>query len=542
MKTLRFGFVLVSLLGLQIILGFSLSINAQASSVPDVYVGVDMAYGDSVAEAKRQIDEVSSYTNLFVIGCTGISNVYVRNETNGRFISENVTKLNETCQYLYDKGLNFIIYKDLPLRDATWTNIANQKWGDRFLGYYAFDELGGWQIDMHEWRMVAEMPANYSVAATSFVNMSKWYLDRFTRFRNTTKFNLYTSDYALYWFDYETGYDTIFAEFALNYNRQLNIALCRGAANVHGKNWGVMITWKYKQQPYLESGTELYDDMVMAYENGAKYIILFDANEGWTQSVLKQEHFDALKRFWNYVKKNPRQNIQDDSRVAYVLPKDYGYGFRGPDDKIWGFWEADNLTNKVCSDLGYLFMQYDERLDIIYDDDGLLSGNTFGYSKLIYWNDPSLSQSSLPTPSQIPVQTATPVRVEKPPSPIDYALVIAIGAVLAVVAVPAYLLRKRQYGIAFASTGIGRDYNGPVVEVDGENYDKYGASFWWEAGSRHTFEFRHKIVVSRGKQYVKFYVLVSTTGLISDQNGALTVSKSHSLTGNYRPVFEVFQH
>ena len=230
--------------------------------------------------------------------------------------------------------------------------------------------------------------------------------------------------------------------------------------------------------------------------------------------------------------------MQDNNRVAYVLPKDYGYGFRGPDDKIWGYWAADNLTNKVCSDLSYLFTQYDKRLDIIYDD-GLLLGNAYGYSKLAYWTDPSLSQSSSPTPSQIQTQTATPIRVEKPPSPIDYVPVIAVGAVLAVVAVPAYLLRKRQYSIAFGSTGIGRDYTGPVVEVDGENYDKYGASFWWDSGSRHTYEFRSKIVVGRGKQYVKCYVLDSTTGLISDQNNTFTVSKSCSLTGNYRPVFEV---
>jgi hypothetical protein len=527
MKNVRLAVVLIFLLVLQIFLGYGLSINAQALSAPDVYVGVDIAYGDSVAEAKRQIDQVSAYTNVFIIGCKGIT--------------YNTTRLNETCQYIVDKGLNFIVYRDTTLRDSTWAEMAKEKWGDRFLGYYAYDEIGGWQIDMHEWRMVVEHPANYSDAANSFLTMEKYYLDRFARFRNTTQFNLYTSDYALYWFDYEAGYDTVFAEFGWNYSRQLNIAQCRGAANMHGKDWGTIITWTYTQPPYLESGEELYDDLVLAYENGAKYIILFDANEGWTQSVLKQEHFDALKRFWNYVKETPRQNIQDNTRVAYVLPKDYGYGFRGPDDKIWGFWEADNLTAKVCSDLSNLFTQYDKKLDIIYDD-GLLLGNTYGYSKVLYWTDPSLSQSSLPTPSQIQAQTTTPVRVEKPPSPIDYAPVIAVGAVLAAVAVPAYLLRKRQYSITFGSTGIGRDYTGPVVEVDGENYDKYGASFWWDSGSRHTYGFKSKIVVSHGRQYVKCYVLSSTKDLISDQNGTLTVSRSLSLTGNYRPVYEIVRH
>jgi len=128
--------------------------------------------------------------------------------------------------------------------------------------------------------------------------------------------------------------------------------------------------------------------LVLAYENGAKYIILFDSNEGWTQSVLKQEHLDALKQFWDYAKAHPRTSLTLDDRVAYVLPKDYGYGFRGPNDKIWGFWEADNLTSKVCYDLANLFSQYDKKLDIIYDD-GLDANNTYGYSRLIFWNGTS---------------------------------------------------------------------------------------------------------------------------------------------------------
>jgi hypothetical protein len=533
MKAICLGVVLVSLLCLQIILGYGMPPRAQALSASDVYVGVDMAYGDSVAEAKRQIDEVSGYTNLFIIGCKGIT--------------YNTTRLNETCQYIFDKGLNFIVYRDTSLgRNSTWAEMAKQTWGDRFLGYYAFDEIGGWQIDMHQWRMVVDTPANYSDAANSFVNMSKYYLDRFTKFRNVTQFNLYTSDYALYWFDYEAGYDTVFAEFGWNYSRQLNIAQCRGAANMHSKDWGAIITWTYTRPPYLESGEELYKDLVLAYENGAKYIILFDSNEGWTQSVLKQEHLDALKRFWAYVKEKPRQNTQASDRVAYVLPKDYGYGFRGPNDKIWGFWEADNLTSKVCANLNYLLTKYDKKLDIIYDYN-LNPGNTKGYSKLFYWNDsslPLLTSSPTETPTSPgspppPTQTANPVPIEKPQSSIDYVPVVAIGAVVAVVAVPAYLLRKRQYDVTFTSTGIGPDHNGSVVLVDGESHDKYGASFWWDSGSRHTYEFRSKILVSRGKQYVKYYVLVSTSGLVSHQDGILTVSRSSSLIGNYRPIFEV---
>ncbi len=77
-----------------------------------------------------------------------------------------------------------------------------------------------------------------------------------------------------------------------------------------------------------------------------------------------------------------------------------------------------------------------------------------------------------------------------------------------------------------------------MAVVDGESYDRYGASFWWDSGSRHTFEFQSQIVVSRGKQYIKHYVLTSMTGLALDQTGILTVSMSSIVTGNYRPVFK----
>jgi len=196
---------------------------------------------------------------------------------------------------------------------------------------------------------------------------------------------LFTSDYAVYWFDYQAGYDVVFAEFGWNYSRHLNVALCRGAANVQNKEWGVMITWTYTQSPYLESGSELYDDLVLAYENGAKYILIFDTNENYTHRTLKEEHLDALKRFWRYATNNPRANDPTIDRVAYVLPKDYAYGFRGPNDTIWGLWEADDFSFKISTEVGILIGRYQNRVDMIYDD-GLEAGNAYGYSELVFWN------------------------------------------------------------------------------------------------------------------------------------------------------------
>lgn len=68
----------VLLVSLMLILSFLLTtqtldlsdkVSAQAS--PDVYVGVDMAYGSGTSAAESLIDEVSPYTNFFVVGTMG---------------------------------------------------------------------------------------------------------------------------------------------------------------------------------------------------------------------------------------------------------------------------------------------------------------------------------------------------------------------------------------------------------------------------------------------------------------------------------------
>ena len=58
---------------------------------------------------------------------------------------------------------------------------------------------------------------------------------------NITDVNLFTSDYGLYWFDYRGGYNTVFAEqFGAKTDAE-TLALVRGAADMQGKSWGVMI-------------------------------------------------------------------------------------------------------------------------------------------------------------------------------------------------------------------------------------------------------------------------------------------------------------
>jgi len=338
----------------------------------DLFVGIDVAY-DKLDEIYELINEISSYTNLFVIGSTGIS--------------YNETKLGQVCHYLYEHNMYFMIFGVRPSRLLLLKSIE-EKYPDNFLGVYFDDEQGGRQLDLHGHRWVFEAE-NYTDAATQFIDSSYNWLNR-RYVQNETganvapsDFTLFTSDYAFYWFDYLAGYDAVFAQLGWNYSRQLNVALCRGAASVQKKDWGAIIAWTYNNAPYIEPGKELYNDLVLAYDTGAKFILVFDSNKEYTGGILKEEHFEALKNFWNYTKENPRKITSIGERVAYVLPKDFGYGFRGPEDKIWGLWEADNVSLKISTDLGFYLEEHNSKLDIIYDD-GIETHNS--YNKYVFWN------------------------------------------------------------------------------------------------------------------------------------------------------------
>jgi hypothetical protein len=371
MKILYFAAIFCFLLAVSLFPIYNFFIDNTKSEDPDVFVGIDVAHSN-VEEIKTLVNKVSSYTNLFVIGSTGISH--------------NQPKLEEVCQYLSDQDMKFIIFTGNPSRLELINDVA-KKYEDNFMGIYFDDEQGGKQLDVFEYRWVEEAE-NYTDAANQFVEGLNWWLN-LRSIRNQTlpyapsDFPLFTSDYALYWFDYQAGYDTVFAEFGWNYSRQLNAALCRGAATVQNKEWGVMMTWTYNHPPYIESGPELYEDMVLAYENGAKYILVFDTNENYTEGILKEEHFEALEDFWQYTQTHPRNISQIEKRVAFVLPKDYGYGFRGPEDKIWGLWEDTDLSLEMSHHLGSFLEEYGINMDIIYGNE--IETNEL-YRKYIFWN------------------------------------------------------------------------------------------------------------------------------------------------------------
>lgn len=308
-------------------------------------------------QTKRIIDQVKDYTNLVII-----SNMDV---------IKNVTALDEIVDYTYNSGLHFIVRMQFPTPynhfnydPFQWQKTAESKYGTYFLGFYIYDEPGGNQLDLASFRQFdnTTLPASYKDATNTYV----YYL--YAQMRDFVKTQkVVTSDYGLYWFDYEAGYDTVFCEFVWNQSRTMSIDLCRGAAEMHNKTWGVTITWKYDKQPYLESGDELYADMVTAYQAGADYLVIYNAPDIGPYGVLTKDHLDALTNFKNYVSANVQNKTSNTQRRAFVLPQDYGWGLRNINDRIWGVWPADDKSSGIWNQITNLTQTYGNNFDIIYD-------------------------------------------------------------------------------------------------------------------------------------------------------------------------------
>jgi hypothetical protein len=421
-------FLLILLLLFQSLLSYSSEVQtAVAQAAPDFYVGVDVAF-ENLTATKQLIDNVSAYTNFFVIGCSG---------------DYNSTRLTDISQYAYSKGLHFLVYTDVPnYPSQQWLENAKRLYRDKFMGIYAYDEPGGKQLDRSDFRSI-KLASNYSEAAQEYVHSINWLLRSDTKFSITNyfalpnQFPLFTSDYALYWYDYQAGYDTVFAQLGFNFTRQLTISLVRGAATCFEKDWGVIMCWTYNNQPpYIEGGPELYEDMVLAYLNGAKYIVIFDSNQGYTESILRQEHFDAMEQFWEYAKKNPRDASAVGERTAYVLPEDFGYGFNGVNGKMWGVWNSDKLVVDVYTQLNETLKQYGRNLDIIYPN-GSKPIELIGYNKIINWTGTVLVDAPihLPSPSPLAPPNKSPFFI--------YTIVTVVVVLLAVTALLPILKSKK---------------------------------------------------------------------------------------------------
>ncbi len=431
--------------------------SAQSSAQAPFFYGVTYG-GNTTWQAKALIDRVKGYANLFVVANWDID--------------LNETALTEICQYAYDSGMYFIVYFSFVFFNGSqlnpnwmdlftdagiepfhtkWLSTANDRWGDKFLGAYVLDEPGGKQIDYGHYSGFSTTFAgrnqttfanvsSYSDAANRFVRgLSGYYVQRLNNasyrgsIPNATgrAIPVFTADNALYWFDYLAGYNAVFTELGWNNSRAQVIALCRGAAEVQQRDWGAIITWTYMQPPYLESGPETLQDLIIAYNAGAKYDILFNyydqANQTYPYGTLTDEHFTALQQFQDYINTHPRDLSKTKATVALVLPKDYGWGLRQGTDNIWGLWSPDNLTAPIGQMMMDLIGQYGYGLDIIYND--TCFNFTQHYQTLYYWN------GTVYPPPQPFLNLSAPITIA------------SLGVVAAVVVcVPSYwIMRKKRH-------------------------------------------------------------------------------------------------
>ncbi|MDR1992078.1 MAG: hypothetical protein LBQ98_01035 [Nitrososphaerota archaeon] len=196
----------------------------------------------------------------------------------------------------------------------------------------------------------------------------------------------FTSDFVWHWWDYRSGYDVVLAELGWNNSVNQEIGLVRGAANLQGKSWGTIITWKYTQAPFLTDGVEMFEQMKASYEAGAEYVIIFNYSEDPTNpNTLQEEHYQVLENFWVEVVENPQVppgSIK--AEAVLVLPKNYGWGMRSPQDRIWGIWDADDTSQQIWDQVQNKLTQYGLNLDIVYDDHKYPV--VCRYSHIYYWD------------------------------------------------------------------------------------------------------------------------------------------------------------
>jgi hypothetical protein len=355
--------------------------SAPQTRAADCFLGVTFG-GDTYEQAKAVIDKTKSYTNLFILQSGPIS------------LDENVTR--KICDYATSQGLSIVVsFGDLApqvleQKNLTWrlTFIQQAKtlYGDKFLGAYYYDERGGIWIDKASAENGWFLPPNatYDSVAQTFEGMMLH--DGGTVALKDADVPVWCSDYTLYWFDYKSGYDVMLAEAGWNQTLAQDVALVRGAARFQHKDWGVIVTWKYTQPPYIADADEVYSQLRDAYKSGAKYLTVFDFPYNGTNpyGVMEQAHFDALQRLWSDIEAGKIER-QPQAMAVLVLPQNYGWGMRFEGDKIWGFWQADEKSPVIWNNLQGLLSQYGYGLDVAYMDPAYPVPS--GYQHVYMWND-----------------------------------------------------------------------------------------------------------------------------------------------------------
>jgi parallel beta-helix repeat protein len=356
------------------------------------YMGIETGWNATVAQCKIVIDEVKDCTNMYIIASPQV----IKNET----------ALNEVCDYAYAAGLYFMpeFYEQFFLNDtgyipSEWFTAAQERYGSHLLGVYYYDEPAGSQLDTTQIikNNTVITPTTPAKSYLDYYNYFFWLwthgsgggLTATSSFVRSVNSSLFTSDYGLYWFDYDLGYDTVLAQFGWNNSRPMQISLVRGAAQAQNQSWGAIITWTYNGTQnggtYLEPPSQMYSDMVLAYNCGASYVSIYDSSQNYLGTTLNSSYRMKLQEFWNYVQQNPAKHGSLKADTAVVLPQDYGFGFRSEDDSVWQNHTATSWTQQLDINVTNLLNRYKSSLNIVYSDPQFQSAIKSEYKKIMYW-------------------------------------------------------------------------------------------------------------------------------------------------------------
>jgi len=147
------------------LIAFLLAFNypMKTTSNEQFFLGVEIAYGN-FDDLKSVVTEVKNYTNLIVLGLPEVS--------------INRVMLDQSCEYIYQSGLNFIVLFTNTSQyngwqnytPAQWVSDAKAKYGEKFVAVYRWDEPGGDQLDNSRYQEVKSV-SSYSDAASKYVSV-----------------------------------------------------------------------------------------------------------------------------------------------------------------------------------------------------------------------------------------------------------------------------------------------------------------------------------------------------------------------------------
>ncbi len=96
---------------------------------------------------------------------------------------------------------------------------------------------------------------------------------------------------------------------------------------------------------------------------------------------------------------------------------------------------------------------------------------------------------------------------------------------------------KTLYTVNFAVSGVGSDYSGSALTVDGTEYlaNAFPLTFTWESGSNHSFAYASTLGASSAKRYV----WSSTAGLADAQTGSLMIADAGTVTASFNTQYQL---